>query len=105
MKRNEHWLMEVMESAKGSPGFRERCENAALLALDIAKMRDERERIGFVALPFQAYLEGLGKIAGVSLAPILVWFDISDLAAAPASAATTFAGLTRELGISAREAF
>ena len=105
MKMNEHWLVQVMDSAKVSPGFRERCENAALLALDIAKMRDEKQRVGFVALSFRAYLEGLGKIAGVSLAPILVWFGIPDLEAVPASAAAALAGLTRELDISAREAF
>ncbi len=102
MNGNHDWMTEVMDSAKVSPDFRERCERAALLALDIARLRDERERVGFVALPFRAYLEGLGKIAGVSLAPLLTWFGIEDLSATATPG--SLARLARELGLSAREA-
>lgn len=105
MTTSEQWLSEVMASAKVTPGFRQRCENAALLALDIAKMRAEKERVGFVALPFRDYVEGLGKLAGVPLAPILSWFGIADLGASSASVAVGFAGLASEVGITVREAY
>lgn len=82
-----------------SDGFERRCVDAGLVALGLRKMRLERQRIGFVPLPFATYVEGLSKLAGVRLSSVLAWLDIEDLSAVRPSAR-----LARALGISLREA-
>lgn len=60
--------------------FGERCRRSADLAFAIAKLRHERERVGFVPLSLSDYIQGLTKVAGVSLTTVLEQFGIADLA-------------------------
>jgi hypothetical protein len=82
-----------------SEGFEQRCVDAGLVALGLKKMRLERQRIGFVPLPFATYVEGLSKLAGVKLSSLLAWLGVEDLSGVRPSAR-----LAQALGISLREA-
>lgn len=84
--------------------FRDRCSAAAEVALGIARLREERERIGFVPLSFAEYVQGLVKVADVRLDAVLAWLKIDDLARPSASAAQAVARLARAIGVGVREA-
>ncbi len=92
------------DSALLTQKFRDRCQAAAEVALSIAKLREERKRIGFVPLSFAEYLQGLVKVANVRLDAVLAWLNIDDLSRPSAAAVPSVARLARELGVSLREA-
>lgn len=86
-----------------SSAFREKCRDAARVALSIARMRRERERLGFVPLGLAEYVEGLAKITGVSLSPVLSRHGLANLATVGSDSVRKLAELARELGFSVRE--
>jgi len=67
------WVEELLrESAAGPPArssadFAERCQDAALAALTARKLRPVVARVGFIAIPFAAYLAHLCRLGGVAL--------------------------------------
>lgn len=73
------WLEQTLAIGGTSPEFRRRCEDAALVALSIIKLRRERERLGFVPLPFAEYLTGLAKLAGVALDSVLALYELAAI--------------------------
>jgi hypothetical protein len=81
-----------------------RYREAAGIALSLAKLRKERERIGFVPLALSDYVLGLVKVADISISPILRWLGIDDLSRPTLSSAKAVARLSRELGMDLREA-
>jgi hypothetical protein len=91
------------ESERISEDFRHRCHEAAEVALTIARLRKERQRVGFMPLSLADYIQGLAKVAGISLSYVLKWLDISDLSQPKPDSARAFARLAQELGLSLRE--
>lgn len=69
----------------------------------LAKIRKERQRVGFVTISFAAYVRGLAKRAGVSLTPVLEWLGIANLSRPNQGAASAFAQLAQEMGLSLGE--
>jgi hypothetical protein len=87
-----------------SPALSEKYREAAGVALSLAKLRKEKERVGFVPLPLADYIQGLVKVANISLPRILKWVGLDDISRPSAGSARAFARLTQEIGINLREA-
>lgn len=86
------------------PEFGQRCQEAAQVALDIIRLRRERERIGFVPLSLDEYIQGLAKVAGVRLGAVLRWLKIDNLSRPAPAAARACARFAHEIGVGVREA-
>jgi hypothetical protein len=93
--------LEVDENDKA---FKRRCREGANLALSLSSLRKERERVGFVPLGLAAYLQGLSKVADVSVGPILSWIGIDDLSRLSSASSVSLARLARAIGIELRQA-
>lgn len=91
------------ELAETSDGFRVRCREAAGLALAILKLRRERQRVGFLPVSLTDYLQGLVKVAGLSLAQMLAAIGVQDLTFRSPEVATAFGRLALQIGMSLRE--
>ncbi len=86
-----------------SEEFQARSREAAEIAYTLNKLRSERERIGFVPMSIGDYVEGIAKVANLSLSPTLSWLGISDIRHPDPQSATGFARLGLELGLSLSE--
>jgi hypothetical protein len=91
-------------AASASEEFVQKCTAAARTTADLARLRQARERLGFVPLPVLGYLERLTKKAGVTLAPILAWAGIDPAVPQELSFARGWARLASTIGVSLREA-
>lgn len=110
------WLVDVLRISQDSLVFsqldeepvsteaRQKYREAANIAFSLAKLRKEKERVGFVPLSLAAYVQGLVKVANVSLSPILMWLGIDDLSKPSSNSARGFARLAQEIGVELREA-
>ena len=96
------WLQEAFAQSGTSPEFLRRCEESALSVLALTKLRREREKLGFVQVAFSAYVQGLAKLTGALLEPLLSRRGIVSLEECKNSG--SLARLARELGFSDREA-
>jgi hypothetical protein len=110
------WLISALRSYHGSGGkvsavdgqlddaFRERCRMAALLALDIAKMRAGRKDEDHRPEPLFDYVRTLAEKTGADFQRLLVGFGIihPDRLAEPTIEA--FARLSARLGLELNEA-
>lgn len=83
--------------------FQERLNVTVDAALSLARLRRERERVGFRALPLDEYLRELAKQANVSLAFVLARFGLGKLASVGVESAEALARLAKTLGIELRE--
>lgn len=86
--------------------FRGRCRQVAetaLTQLTVARLRSERERIGFVALPLQDYIEGMMRVLGLSLTRVLNWLGMTALPRLGEDSAEALSKLGVALGMSVRE--
>lgn len=104
------WLIQTLElageyaaftsdrHAPVSEAFRARARAAVL-----NQLHSERERFGFVALPFGKYVEGLATALGLSLAPVLQWLKIPDIHQPAQHSARGFAHLGLEIGLGLTE--
>lgn len=117
MHRPAEWLNDALASARdlaefskpgivaeGSPAFRRRCRDSALAALALARLREERQRVGFVPLPLADYIEGIARSAGVSLDALLARLGVPDLSRLDAKSAGGLGRLAHSIGIGLREA-
>src|SRR4051812_38305197 len=68
---SDYFAFQEDSSDRVSSDFRERCREAAAGALTLSQLRNERQRIGFVPLSLETYVQGLVKVTNVSLGPIL----------------------------------
>lgn len=93
------------EFAQANPDFVHRCREAAQIALSITKLRNERQRIGFVPLSLTDYIQDLVKLTSVSLSQVLAWFGIRELAKPGPDEVGALARLARAIGMSLRETF
>jgi len=93
----------AIEFSEPSEAFRERCREAANVALTIARLRSERRRIGFVPISLVEYIEGLVKVTGVQIDAVLARFGIDDIRRVTADSVRNLARLAQELNISLRE--
>lgn len=110
------WLTEILgesgdylvfsqfEVDENDKAFKRRCREGANLALSLSSLRKERERIGFVPLALGAYLQGLFKVADVSVGPILSWIGIDDPSKLSSASPISLARLARGIGIELRQA-
>ncbi len=112
-----NWLVQALEMAgdatrlcdlhaepkEVSAAFRKKCRRAAEVALTFARLRKERERVKFVPLSLAGYVQGLAKVAGLSLGPVLEWAGIADLSRPGPRSANAFARLAHRLGLGLRE--
>lgn len=94
---------DAIEFSKPSEAFKARCRAAAAVTLSIAKLRNERRRIGFVPMSLAEYLQGLIKVTGVEIDAVLARFGIDDLASVTSESARNLARFAQELNISLRE--
>jgi hypothetical protein len=86
-----------------SAAFEQRCNEAGDVALSLAKLRQERRRVGFVPLSFSDYVQGLVRVANVRFESVLQWLQVDDLAKPSPKVAKAFAKLAMELDFSLRE--
>lgn len=93
---------EAVDAEPPDEAFMQRCRVSVQAALIISKLREERQRIGFVPLPLADYLQGLAKVANTSMAPLLEWLGIANLSGLDASAGALIR-LARDIGCSLRE--
>jgi len=108
----DKWLEEVLgltaETVAAcrppSETFGERCEAAARLGSEVAKLRRIRKRIGYAPVSINNYLQGIAKLAGVRLAPVLDWFDASQLRPPNEQSSLGLGRLCRALGMDLRQA-
>jgi hypothetical protein len=110
------WLVDVLRISRDSLVFsnlepesiskelRDKYREAASIALSLVQLRNEKERVGFVPLSLAAYVQGLVKVANVSLTPILKWLGINDLSQLGAESARGFARFAQAIGVDLREA-
>jgi hypothetical protein len=83
-----------------SAGFRARAREEAEIAFTLHRLRAESEKIGFVALSIGDYIQGIAKVANLSLPPVLNWLGIPDLRQPRPDSARGFARLGLEIGFS-----
>jgi hypothetical protein len=93
-----------VEPLELSPDFQLKFQEAAAATYAIAKLRMERQRVGFVPLPLTEYLQSLVEVAGVSVVGLLDKMGIPDLSSFTKENARAFARFARALGMSLREA-
>lgn len=86
-----------------SKQFARRCQEGGDAAFAAARIGHERLRVGFVPLSFDAYLSGLARAAGVSLAPLTRWFGVRDLDRTDETSGPAVARLGRAVGLSLPE--
>jgi hypothetical protein len=102
------WFTEVMRATLPEPAaeeaFHGRLDEAAAAAHGIARLRRERQRVGFVPLPLAEYIHGLVKLAGVPLGPVFSWLGVTDLTRGEPGSPRGAALLARAIGMSLREA-
>jgi hypothetical protein len=87
-----------------SEAFLRKCQEAADVAADMARLRRERLRVGFVPMSLAEYIQGLAKVAGVRLSPLFARFEVNAAALDSPASARSLARLSREIGIGLREA-
>jgi len=85
------------------PAFEARCRQAAEAALSIAMLRAERQRVGFVPMPFSDYVNGLVKLANVPLSPIMSWLGVETFSGLDLKVVNAYARLAQAIGLSLRE--
>jgi hypothetical protein len=88
-----------------TPEFSDRTRQAARLAFDLRKLRQQRKLTGFVPVPLDQYLRGLGCMAAVALEPVLHWAGLSGDGSYHEESAAALARLGRTLGIGLRQLF
>jgi hypothetical protein len=93
------WLADLLHEA----AFEERCRSAAAAALSVERLREERQRVGFVPLSLGEYISGLVQLADAPLAPVLSWLGVEDLSGTEPGSARAAARLAREIGMSMHE--
>lgn len=102
-KRSGFIVFENEEIKPSSAGFRQKCIDAAELAVSILKLRKERQRTRFAPLSFKEYILGLAKLSDVNLAPVLTWFGVKDLSTCDVSSPKALADLAQGIDMSLRE--
>ena len=109
------WVFEVLDLTKTaaavesaeppiSEAFMQRCAEAGKVALNFAKLRKARQRVGFVPLPAADYIRQLIKQVGIPESSILSWLGRDDFSLAEQKGVVDFARLAQRVGISLREA-
>ncbi len=111
------WLRQVLDIAKSSAtaigasvgeepasaAFRQKCRQAADAALSIARLRRERQRIGFVPISLREYVHGLFLAAELQASPVLRWLGVDDPTDLDSASIKDWARLAREIGMELRE--
>lgn len=91
------------EAAESSESFRMSCRQAAAGALAILRLRRERQRIGFSPVSLPEYLQGLVKVAGVSLNQALTSIGVRDFDPRGPKYMSALGRLAQAIGMSFRE--
>lgn len=98
------WLHVALDGSNASPQFLQKCEQAALIAHALGKMRREHSKAKyFVDLPLPSYVEGIARLASADLAPVLSWLGVPDLAHLDSSTIRGAVRLCKEMGMTFRE--
>jgi len=87
-----------------APAFAARCREAAETGLYLLKLQQEQVRVGPRLLPLLPYLEGLARLARVSLAPVLARFEIDARETVDSKAASRMGLLCKAIGIDLEQA-
>lgn len=103
--QSPEWMVKMITETCGTQAVRTRMREAGAVAFALARMRSEKQNIGFVPLPFGEYLQGLAKLAGVAMDPVLRWAAIRDFTVFEAKEATGLGRLARTLGFAIEELF
>ncbi|MDQ3821103.1 MAG: hypothetical protein M3362_25940, partial [Acidobacteriota bacterium] len=112
-----HWLTAALRLAGDAAAFENppagivstsaafclRCRQAARMALGILKLRQERQRIGFVPVPLTDYIQGLMKVADVPTPQVLAAVSPGNLALQTPEWAAGLGRFTKAIGLSLRE--
>jgi len=100
--RGADWLDSLLMKAQTRDGFQQRCEDAALGGMALARMRRERREIDSLPLALGAYVEGLALKSGMELSALRRHYRVE--AKFSESAGNGWLRIARDLGISANEA-
>lgn len=76
----------------------------AAAARDIAKLKGERAQLSFVPMSLAEMLDGLARLAGVQLAPLIKGRRTEELTKTNVETIVALARLARQIGFSLREA-
>src|SRR5947209_15051999 len=93
------WLRDALAAQRVSPGFRERCREAAMVAHSMAVMRKTRANSGFVPDTLERYVYDLANSAGVKIEAVLRWLGIKSLARPEPADGRAYARLGKALGM------
>lgn len=102
-EQTPQWLIEALGTTHTTQSFRERMKAAGNTAYAMARMRVEKEKVGFVPLPLMEYLKGLASLAGVALEPVLTAAGIDGPASPVPKTAGLFGKLAHSLGMHLEE--
>lgn len=106
------WVLEVLrlselatisESADHDI-FTKRCADAARLAVDLVKLHQARQRVGFVPVSGTDYIRRLIELVGIPQSPFFSWLSEADSSFNTRERAAAFAQLAQRIGMSLREA-
>jgi hypothetical protein len=92
-----------VEFSPPSEAFRQRCQDAADVAVSVARLRNERRRIGFVPVSLAEYVQGLIKVTGAQAEAVLARFDLVDIDRLTSDSVRGLTRFAQRLGISLRE--
>lgn len=86
-----------------SESFRIKCRRAAANSLTVLRLRRERQRVGFLPVALTDYIQGLAKVADLSLSEVLTSIGLEELNLRTPQHATSLGSLARAIGLSLRE--
>ncbi len=92
-----------MKFERTSERFRQRCSEAADIALTISKIRKESVRIGFSPISLAQYVQGIADALNLSLKPVLKWIGVKDISYTTVETAGEIARFAKKIGFSLRE--
>jgi hypothetical protein len=94
---------EPCDSGTPTDAFVVRCQQASKIALSLAKLRAQHERVGFIPLSPSDYVRGLARLASVALPPVFEWAGIDGSGCSDTAWASGFCRLARTIGIGLRQ--
>src|SRR5579864_6045732 len=95
------WLRDALAAQQVSPGFRERCREAAMVAHSMAVMRKTRAQSGLVPETLERYVNGLASSSGVKIEPVTRWIGVKNMAHPDPADGRAYARLGKALGMKA----
>lgn len=106
------WILEALRLTESATAgelatteiFAKRCAEAATLALNLTKLREERYRVGFVPLPATEYIQRLVEMVDIPDSPLFSYLSEEGASITTPRRAFAFGQVAQRIGMSLREA-